>query len=118
MARARDFAGGLADGQAGLVLMLLRAHAPGLVQFDGHAANATLWAFTQQAALAWAERDIRVNAIGLGASPHGPFEPMEQAGRAAAAMPASSADLEDLVRTIHFAAASPSLTGQIIRLGV
>ncbi len=116
-ARARDFAAGLAIGQEGLVISLLHAYPAGLDRFEGHAANAILWAFTQHAARAWAPRRIRVNAIGLGASLSGPFEPLEQSGRAACAMPAAPATLEDIARTIRFIAACPSITGQIIRLG-
>ncbi len=117
VARARDFAAGLAGGQEGLVITLLHAYPAGLEQFDGHAANAMLWTFTQQAARAWAPRRIRVNAIGLGVSVAGPFEPLEQAGRAAGPVPADPATLEDIARTTRFIATCPSLTGQIIRLG-
>ena len=117
LVRSRDFAEALPAGQEGLVITLLHACPPGLDRFDGHAANATLWAFTQQAARAWAPRRIRVNAIGLGVSVAGPFEPQEQAGRAAACVPATPATLEDIARTVRFIAACPSMTGQIIRLG-
>ena len=117
LAHTRDFAAAIPAGQEGLVITLLHAHPPGLNHFDDHAANATLWAFTQQAARAWAPRRIRINAIGLGVSPSDPFEPVEQAGRAAVPMQAAPATLEDIARTICFIAACPSLTGQIIRLG-
>ncbi len=117
LARARDFAATLPAGQEGLVVTLLHAYPPGLDAFAGHATNATLWAFTQQAARAWAPRRIRVNAIGLGASVFGPFEPLEQAGRAACAVPAAAATLDDIVRAVRFLAECPSITGQVIRLG-
>ena len=117
LARARDFANTLPAGQEGLVITLLHACPPGLDAFDGHAANATLWAFTQQAARAWAPRRIRVNAIGLSTSVSGPFEPVEQAGRAAAPVPAVAATLDDVVRAVRFLVACPSITGQVVRLG-
>ncbi len=117
LARARDFAATLPAGREGLVVTLLHAHRPGLEAFEGHAANATLWAFTQQAARSWAPRRIRVNAIGLGASAFGPFEPLEQAGRAACPVPAPAATLDDIVRALRFLAGCPSVTGQVVRLG-
>ena len=116
--RCTAFADAVPAGTEALIVVILRAAPPGLRCFDGHATNAALWAFTQQAALAWAPRRIRVNAIGLGASPAGPFEAQEQAGRAAAAIPAVAAAADDIVRTIRAMAAWPSMTGQIIRLGV
>ncbi len=64
------------------------------------AGDASLIEFTRQAALAWAPRRLRLNAIALGT-------PL----RAAPATPA------DLDRTIRAIAAWPSMTGQIIRLG-
>ncbi len=117
LARARDFAATLPAGQEGLVITLLHACPPGLDALEGHAANAMLWAFTRQAARTWAPRRIRVNAIGLGTSVFGPFEPPEQAGRAAGDLPAAAATLADIARTVRFIAACPSITGQIIRLG-
>ncbi len=113
--RCRAFADEL-PGEA-LLITLLYAAQPGLDMFSQHAANAALWAFTRQAALAWAPRRIRVNAIGLGASPAGPDEAQEQSGRAAADTPAKPATAEDIARTILAMAAWPSMTGQIIRLG-
>ncbi len=78
-----------------------------------------LWAFTRASALAWAARGIRVNAIGLGPAPAGPFEPQDQSGVAAVLnVPAAPATLADIVRTIRAIASWPSMTGQIIRLGV
>ena len=113
--RCRAFADASAGGA--LLVAILYAAQPGLAAFKRHAANAALWAFTRQAALDWAPRKIRVNAIGLGASPAGPDEAQEQSGRAAADIPAQRTTPEDIARTIRAMAAWPSMTGQIIRLG-
>ena len=113
--RCRMFADA-SPGEA-LLVTLLHAGPAGLAAFARHAANAALWAFTRQAALEWAPRQVRVNAIGLGASPAGPDEAQEQSGRAAGEMPAEPASVEDIARTIRAIAAWPSMTGQIIRLG-
>ena len=115
--RCRAFVAGVPAGCEALVVTILHAAQTGLDRFGHHAANAALWAFTQQAALEWGARRVRVNAIGLGASPAGPFEATEQSGRTAAAMPAAPASLDDIARTIRAIAAWPSMTGQIIRLG-
>ncbi len=114
-ARCRSFADA-SPGEA-LLITILYAAAPGLAMFSRHAANAALWAFTRQAALEWAPRRIRVNAIGLGASPADPDGAQEQSGRAAADMPAEPASAEDIARTIRAMAAWPSMTGQLVRLG-
>ena len=105
-------------GPASLIVTLLPASEPGLAHFTRHQAVATLWAFTRQAALEWAPRGIRVNAIGLGATPFGPDEADDQAGRNAAAVLAAPATLADIAATIRAMAAFASMTGQIIRLGV
>jgi NAD(P)-dependent dehydrogenase (short-subunit alcohol dehydrogenase family) len=110
IARARQFA---SDNAPGLIVTLLTAPPEGLDHLDHHTANAALWAFTQQAALEWAPRGIRVNAIGLGASPAIPFAPNETAGPA----PAAPATQADIARTIQAIANWPSMTGQLIRLG-
>jgi NAD(P)-dependent dehydrogenase (short-subunit alcohol dehydrogenase family) len=115
IARSTAFA---AATPGALILTLISAAPPGLEHFPLHQAAATLWAFTRQAALDWAPRGIRINAIGLGAAPFGPFEADDQAGRAAAENHATApADAADLVRTIRAIAGFPSMTGQIIRLG-
>lgn len=101
-----------------LIVTILTAPPPGLDHMGHHAANAALWAFTRQAALEWAPRRIRVNAIGLGTDLAGPFEPSEQAGRATGAAPGAAASLDDIAQTIRAIASWPSMTGQIIRLGV
>ncbi len=108
-----------AANPASLILLILHAAPPGLAQLPTHAGNAQLWAFTQQAALAWAPAGTRVNAIGLGASPTLPFAPPDQATQPAFPLAATApAPLADLAGTIAFIAACPSLTGQIIRLGL
>lgn len=101
----------------GLIVILLPWAAPGLEAFATHAAVASLWAFTRQAALAWATRGIRVNAIGLGSAPFGPDEAEDQAGRGATEVMAPPAGIEDIVRTVRAMAELPSMTGQNIRLG-
>ena len=93
--RCQQFADEAGAGGA-LVITILHAPPPGLDHFHRHAARAVLWAFTQQSALTWAPRRIRVNAIGLGPGP---------------------ASIEDVARTLHAIATLGSMTGQMIRLG-
>jgi NAD(P)-dependent dehydrogenase (short-subunit alcohol dehydrogenase family) len=115
IARCEAFA---AQAPAGaLIITLLPSVPPGLQQFGLHQAVATLWAFTRQAALDWAPRGIRVNAIGLGAAPFGPDEADEQAGRAASIVLAAPATLDDIAATVRAMVEFASMTGQIIRLG-
>jgi NAD(P)-dependent dehydrogenase (short-subunit alcohol dehydrogenase family) len=125
MDRCKDFAmaqpptrESSASAPDSLIITILTAPPPGLDHMAHHAANAALWAFTRQAALEWAPRGIRVNAIGLGTDLAGPFEPSEQAGRATGAAPCAAATLADIAQTIRAIASWPSMTGQIIRLGV
>jgi NAD(P)-dependent dehydrogenase (short-subunit alcohol dehydrogenase family) len=92
IARSTEFALGV---RAGLVITLLRPAPPGLAAWHVHEANAALWAFTRQAALEWAARGIRVNAIGLG----------------------EGAEDDDVARTVLAIRAWASMTGQIVRLG-
>ena len=105
-------------GLDAVIVTILPPSPAGLGPGAQHQAVGALWAFTRAAALQWAPRGIRVNAIGLATSPGGPFEPQEQAGRAAFAMAATPATPEDVIRTILAMAAWRSMTGQIIRLGV
>jgi hypothetical protein len=77
----------------------------------------TLWAHTRHAALAWAPRGIRVNAIGLGASPLLADQSPEASGQPAGAAPAPAASGQDIVATILAMWAFSSMTGQLIRLG-
>ena len=118
IARCRAFAGRRVAGEDSLIVTILPAIPLGLESGEQLQAVAALWAFTRAAALDWAESGIRVNAIGLGASPAGPFEPQEQSGRAAFAASAVPATAEDVVHTVQAMAAWRSMTGQIIRLGV
>ncbi len=98
MRRSRQFADDAGSGDS-VVLTVLRAAPPGLDQFDRHTASAVLWAFTRQAALAWAPRRIRVNALYL----EWGFD--EVAG------------MDDVVRSIRAVAGFACMTGQRIRLG-
>lgn len=116
-ARSMAFAACVPVADEALIVTILVAPPPGLDDARARAASVGLWDFTRQAALAWAPRRIRVNALGLGASPTLPFGPMEDAGRAAGAVAGQAATLEDIVRTLLAMAAWPSMTGQIIRLG-
>jgi len=100
-----------------VIVTLIPSATPGLPDFARHRAAATLWAFTRQAALEWAPQGIRVNAIGLGAAPFGPFEAEDQAGRAAAELGAAPATQAEIARTIRAIVELASMTGQIIRLG-
>jgi NAD(P)-dependent dehydrogenase (short-subunit alcohol dehydrogenase family) len=112
--RCEEFAAGTTG--AAIVTLLPNAP-PGLANFATHREAAILWAFTRQAALDWAARKIRVNAIGLGSAPFGPFEPDDQAGRGAAEIRATTATADDIARTLRAIAGLPSMTGQLIRLG-
>jgi NAD(P)-dependent dehydrogenase (short-subunit alcohol dehydrogenase family) len=94
IANAEKFADAVPPGQEALVVNILQAHAPD--DWVGARAAALLWAFTRHAALAWAPRGIRVNAVGLDATPAAPA---------------------DLAATILAMWDFPSMTGQIIRLG-
>jgi NAD(P)-dependent dehydrogenase (short-subunit alcohol dehydrogenase family) len=115
-ARSRRFADTIPAGEEALIVTLLNQTDGGLPALPRYAA-AALWAFTRQAALDWAPRRIRVNAIGLGCSPAGPFETTGAAFGAAASVPAKPASLADIARTLRTMAGLPSMTGQIIRLG-
>lgn len=65
-----------------------------------------LWAHVRHAALAWAPRRLRINAIGIGINPaqlsHAPAAPATQA---------------DIAATVLAMWQLPSMTGQVIRLG-
>ena len=78
---------------------------------------AILWEFTRFAALAWAPRRIRVNAVGLGVSPVLASQPPEGSGQAAGSAPAQTATPSDIAATILAMWGFPSMTGQLIRLG-
>ena len=117
IAQTTAFATAATPGQDTLIVTILHQTPQGLPHLAERCSNAALWAFTQTAALDWAPRGIRVNAIGLGASPAGPFDSQEQSGRPAAPTPAAPATIADIARTIAFLADCPSITGQIVRLG-
>lgn len=93
IARCNAFAASLSAGQEALIVTLLPSEA--------RADQAVLSAFTRAAALDWAPRRLRVNAIAL-------------AGSSAGAIPPHI--LADLARTLHLMAALPSMTGQTIQL--
>lgn len=117
VARCHAWADAVAPGEEALIVTIFPAPPAGLAGFGQDSANAALWSFTRRAALDWAARKIRVNAIGLGAPPLLPGEAAEQSGRAAASMPAACATTGDIVRTIRAMASFPSMTGQLVRLG-
>jgi NAD(P)-dependent dehydrogenase (short-subunit alcohol dehydrogenase family) len=101
-----------------LIVTLFPAAYPGLAHFPVHQATATLWAFTRAAALDWAPRNIRINAVAIGAAPFGPLEADDEAGRPAIDLRAAAAATpKDIAGTIRAIANFPSMTGQIIRLG-
>ena len=114
VASAERFAENARDGEA-LVVSILHAHA----REDWPVAQDTaiLWEFTRYAALAWAPRRIRVNAVGLGVSPVLATQPATASGRAAGPAPAQSATPADVAATILAMWRFPSMTGQLIRLG-
>jgi hypothetical protein len=115
IAAAERFAADAAEGGESLVVNILHAHA----RDDWPAARdaALLWAFTRHAALAWAPRGIRVNAVGLGVSPVLAGQPPEASGQAAGAAPAARATVADIAATIVAMWRFASMTGQLIRLG-
>jgi NAD(P)-dependent dehydrogenase (short-subunit alcohol dehydrogenase family) len=102
-------------GEDRLVVNVLRAHAAS--DWPGSRANATLWAFTRHAALHWAPRNIRLNALGLGAAPALPWQGQEDGARAAGAAPAAIATSADIAACIMAMWRWRSMTGQLIRLG-
>jgi hypothetical protein len=113
-----------------LVVNVLRAHAAPADSAAAHAAAAhtasdwprirgqtALWAFTRHAALHWAPRRIRVNAIGLGTSPGLPWQGQEDTARAAGAAPQMPASQASIVACLMAMWRWRSMTGQLIRLG-
>ena len=117
VARSLAFAESVPSDMEAVVVTLLTQVPAGLDHWRAHAASASLWAFTREAALSWAPRNVRFNAIGLGATPFSPWEPAEQASRPAFAMAAQAATTADIIRTVLAIVGLRSMTGQIIRLG-
>ena len=115
IAAAERFAEAAADGEDSLVVSILRPHARD--DWPATRDEAELWAFTRYAALAWAPRGIRVNAVGLGVSPVLASQPVEASGQAAGPAPAAPATQADIAATILAMWRFPSMTGQLIRLG-
>ncbi len=115
IASSQDFADAVSPGQEALVVNILPAHAAD--DWPGARAAAALFAFTRHAALAWAPRRIRVNALGLGVTPTLADQPAESAAQAAGPAPAAPATTADIAATILAMWRFPSMTGQLIRLG-
>jgi NAD(P)-dependent dehydrogenase (short-subunit alcohol dehydrogenase family) len=114
VARAVKFASCVPEDKEALIVTLLRQPPAGLDHLAGHEAAASLWAFTRQAALEWAPRRIRVNAIALGGLP---ADTGPQDSQAAFAMPAPPATEADIARVMLGMVRMASMTGQLIRLG-
>jgi hypothetical protein len=104
IASAESFAASLPEGREALVVHVLRASETN--DWESTRAAAVLWAHVRHAALAWAPRRLRINAIGIGINP----AQLSQA-------PAAPATLVDIAGTIMAMWQLPSMTGQIIRLG-
>jgi hypothetical protein len=115
IASAEKFADAMPPDQEALVVNILHAYSP--ADWQGARAASILWAFTRHAALHWAPRRVRVNAIGLADSPTLPTQPPEASGHAAGPAPAAPASLADIACTILAMCRLPSMTGQLIRLG-
>jgi NAD(P)-dependent dehydrogenase (short-subunit alcohol dehydrogenase family) len=112
---AQAFAAAAPGGEDALIVNILRA--PEAPDWPAAREAATLWAFTRYAALEWAPRGIRVNALGLGISPVLADQPPEDAGQAAGRAPAAAATPADVAGTILAMLGFTSMTGQLIRLG-
>ncbi len=115
IATAEVFADAVPPQGEALVINLLAEHA--LTDWPAASAAATMWAFTRHAALVWAARGIRVNALCFGACPEAVDQPRETAGRAAFAAPAGPATLADIASTVVAFCRLRSMTGQLVRLG-
>jgi hypothetical protein len=115
IASAEKFADAVPPDQEALVVNTLHANDP--ADWQGARAASILWAFTRHAALRWAPRRIRVNAIGLGTSPTLPAQPPEASSHAAGPAPAAPASTADIASTVLAMWRFHSMTGQLIRLG-
>jgi NAD(P)-dependent dehydrogenase (short-subunit alcohol dehydrogenase family) len=107
IATAREFAEAVPHGQDALVVTLLVGTSP------DPAKAAQQWAFIRQAALDWAPRRIRINAVGVGTDPLLPRQP----ARAANHTDLQPIPTADIAATIRLMWNLPSMTGQLIRLG-
>lgn len=104
IASAETFAASLQHGQEALVVHVLLGGARN--DWETMRAATVLWAHVRHAALAWAPRHLRINAIGVGINP----AQLNQA-------PAVRATQADIAATVLAMWQLPSMTGQIIRLG-
>ena len=107
IATAREFAEAVPHGQDALVVTLLVGTPPDPTY------AAQQWGFIRQAALDWAPRRIRINAVAGGADPLLPHQP----ARAASHTDPLPIPTADIAATIRLMWNLPSMTGQLIRLG-
>jgi hypothetical protein len=104
IASAETFAASLAPGQEALVVHVL--HAGKSNDWEATRTATVLWAYVRHAALIWAPRRLRINAVGIG---------IHTAQLSPA--PANPATQADIASTVLAMWQLPSMTGQIIRLG-
>lgn len=104
---AREFAEAVPHSQDALVVTLLVGAPP------DPAEAAQQWGFIRQAALDWAPRRIRINAVVVGANPLLPHQPAP----AASHTNPPPIPIADIAATIRLMWNLPSMTGQLIRLG-
>ncbi len=107
VAATQSFAADCPPGS--VVVSLIRANA----DWAGARRLALLTAFTRHAALEWAPRRLRVNAIAL--CPPGPAA-WNATTPGAGNVPAASATPADVARVAWFLLRTPSITGQLVRL--
>jgi len=99
----------------GLIVLTLPPAQPDSWQAARQAAE--LWAFTRFAALRWAPRGVRVNAISLGRAALLPDQPAPPAAHPGTHAPAAPATPDDVAATIALLWSAKSITGQLVRLG-
>jgi hypothetical protein len=104
IASAETFAALLPDGQEALVVHLL--HGGKTNDWETMRAATVLLAHVRHAALVWAPRRLRINAVDIGIN-------RAQVSQAPA-LPATQADI---AATILAMWQLPSMTGQVVRLG-
>jgi NAD(P)-dependent dehydrogenase (short-subunit alcohol dehydrogenase family) len=100
---ATTFAGAQTADEDSLVVTILSS--PPHAGWQQAREMAVLWAFTRHAALAWAPRRVRVNALGLNVGPVPPGQPAASAGWA------------DVAASIAAMWRLRSMTGQLLSLG-